>query len=108
MNERDILLNELAQDLRPMPEGIGWFDGLGPEEQSEVLLFLRHHRVQARTVAENAPENIRRAGLHPFACQGYCFALTRFGTPADAALLTRTSVDAEAVRDVLAGHPLPS
>ncbi|MFQ6197013.1 DUF6000 family protein [Streptomyces sp. NPDC000405] len=24
----------------------------------------------------------------PFACQGYCFALARFGTPADAALLT--------------------
>lgn len=43
MNERDVLLNELAQGLRPMSEGIRWFDGLGQEEQSEVLLFLRHH-----------------------------------------------------------------
>ena len=65
MNERDVLLNELAQGLRPMSEGIEWFDGLGQEEQSEVLLFLRHHCVQARAVAEDGPESIRRAGLSP-------------------------------------------
>lgn len=29
MNERDVLLNELAQGLRPISEGIEWFDGLG-------------------------------------------------------------------------------
>ncbi|MFD8731182.1 DUF5958 family protein [Streptomyces sp. NPDC059611] len=40
MNERDVLLNELAQGLRPMSQGIEWFDSLGQEEQSEVLLFL--------------------------------------------------------------------
>ncbi|MFF4576726.1 DUF5958 family protein [Streptomyces sp. NPDC001410] len=62
---RDFILNELAQGLRPMSEGIEWFDGLGPEEQSEVLLFLRHHCVQARAVAEDGPESIRRAGLRP-------------------------------------------
>ncbi|WP_230885270.1 DUF5958 family protein [Streptomyces spinoverrucosus] len=65
MNERDVRLNELAQGLRPMSEGIEWFDDLGPEDQSEVLLFLRHHCVQARAVAEDAPESIRRAGLRP-------------------------------------------
>ncbi|WP_406286842.1 DUF5958 family protein [Streptomyces sp. NBC_00209] len=65
MNERDVLLNKLAQGLRPMSEGIEWFDGLGQEEQSEVLLFLRHHCIQARAVAEDAPESIRRAGLRP-------------------------------------------
>lgn len=65
VNERDVLLNELAQGLRPMSEGIDWFDDLGSEEQSEVLLFLRHHCVQARAVAEDASEGIRRAGLRP-------------------------------------------
>ncbi|WP_328580568.1 DUF5958 family protein [Streptomyces sp. NBC_00370] len=65
MNERCVLINQLAQGLRPMAEGIGWFDGLGREEQSEVLLFLRHHCVQARAVIEDAPESIRRAGLRP-------------------------------------------
>ncbi|MFF1446324.1 DUF5958 family protein [Streptomyces sp. NPDC058295] len=39
MTERDIILNELAQGLRPMSEGIEWFDALGPKEQAEVLLF---------------------------------------------------------------------
>ncbi|MFH8371171.1 DUF5958 family protein [Streptomyces sp. NPDC018031] len=63
MNERDVLLNELAQGLRPMSEGIEWFDDLGSKEQSEVLLFLRHHCVQARVVPEDAPESIRRSGL---------------------------------------------
>ncbi|MGW0613913.1 DUF5958 family protein [Streptomyces sp. NPDC002788] len=48
-----------------MSEGIEWLDGLGQEEQSEVLLSLRHHCVQARAVAEDAPESIRRAGLRP-------------------------------------------
>ncbi|MFV2117522.1 DUF5958 family protein [Streptomyces sp. Act-28] len=52
MIERDVLLNELAQALRPISEGIEWFDGLGQKEQSEVLLFLRHHCVQSRAVAE--------------------------------------------------------
>nr|WSX54176.1 DUF5958 family protein [Streptomyces sp. NBC_00974] len=63
MTERDVILNELAQGLRPMPQGIEWFDALGPEEQSEVLLFLRHHCTQARAVAEDGPESIRRARL---------------------------------------------
>jgi len=59
------MLNELAQGLRPVSQGIEWFDALGPKEQSEVLLFLRHHCVQARAVAEDGPEGIRRAGLRP-------------------------------------------
>ncbi|MFF0000484.1 DUF5958 family protein [Streptomyces avermitilis] len=29
------------------------------------MLFLRHHYVQARAVAEDGPESIRRAGLRP-------------------------------------------
>ncbi|MEV0742830.1 DUF5958 family protein [Streptomyces sp. NPDC050549] len=65
MNERDVLLNKLAQELRPMSEGIAWFDSLGHEELSEVLLFLRHRCVQARAVAGDAPESIGRAGLRP-------------------------------------------
>ncbi|MFJ3138510.1 DUF5958 family protein [Streptomyces sp. NPDC086843] len=65
MTERDVIPNELAQGLRPMSQGIAWFDALAPEEQSEALLFLRHHCVQARAVAEDGPEGIRRAGLRP-------------------------------------------
>ncbi|MEV5488624.1 DUF5958 family protein [Streptomyces bobili] len=65
MTERDLILNELAQGLRPMSQGIEWFDTYGPQEQSEILLFLRHHCIQARAVTEDGPESIRRAGLRP-------------------------------------------
>lgn len=65
MNERDVLLNELAQGLRPVSDGIEWFDGLSQKAQSEVLLLLRHHCVQAHAVAEDAPESVRRSGLRP-------------------------------------------
>ncbi|WP_442819137.1 DUF5958 family protein [Streptomyces sp. NBC_01235] len=51
------MLNELAQGLRPMSQGTEWFDALGPEEQSEALLFLRHQCVQARAVAEDGPSS---------------------------------------------------
>lgn len=61
MNERDALLNEFARGLRPMAAGIDWFDGLGREEQSEVLLFLRHHCVQASAVTEDAPAALVQA-----------------------------------------------
>jgi hypothetical protein len=63
MTERDLILNELAQGLHPMSQGIEWFDTYGPQEQSEILLFLRHHCIQARAVTEDGPESIRRAGL---------------------------------------------
>ena len=79
MTERDIILNELAQGLRPMSQGIEWFDAHGPEEQAEVLLFLRHHCVQARAVTEDGPESIRRAGLRP--------------THTPAVLISRGSID---------------
>lgn len=65
MTERDIILNELAQGLRPMPQGVEWFDALTPEEQSETLRFLCHHCVQARAATEDGPEGIHRAGLRP-------------------------------------------
>ncbi|MFB6839907.1 DUF5958 family protein [Streptomyces sp. NPDC056361] len=65
MTERDLMLNELAQGLRPMSQGLEWFDRLGPEAQSETLVFLRHHCIQARAVTEDGPEGVRRAGLRP-------------------------------------------
>ncbi|WP_329319215.1 MULTISPECIES: DUF5958 family protein [unclassified Streptomyces] len=65
MTERDVILNELAQGLRPMSQGMAWFDALDPEGRSAALLFLRHHCVQARAVVEDGAESIRRAGLRP-------------------------------------------
>ncbi|MEE1753007.1 DUF5958 family protein [Streptomyces sp. SP18CS02] len=60
-----MILNELAQGLRPMSQGIEWFDTHDSQDQAGILLFLRHHCVQARAVTEDGPESIRRAGLRP-------------------------------------------
>ncbi|MCX5114747.1 DUF5958 family protein [Streptomyces sp. NBC_00378] len=64
MTERVVMLNELTQGLRPMSQGIAWFDALGPEEQSEALLFLRHH-LSRRAPSQRTDRSIRRAGLRP-------------------------------------------
>ncbi|MGA5167720.1 MULTISPECIES: DUF5958 family protein [Streptomyces] len=58
-----ITLNELAQELRPMSQGIEWFESLSAEEQSNTLRLLSHFCIQARATTEDGPESIRRAGL---------------------------------------------
>ncbi|MFD7262673.1 DUF5958 family protein [Streptomyces sp. NPDC059874] len=65
VNEWAIMFNELAQELRPMSEGIAWFEGLAPEDQFAVLRLLSHYCVQARATTEDGPESIHRAGLRP-------------------------------------------
>ncbi|MEV7239267.1 DUF5958 family protein [Streptomyces sp. NPDC051020] len=78
MNERDVILNELAQALRPISEG-AWFDTLDSEEQVDTPRALSHHSIQARAVTEDGPESIRRAGLRP--------------THTPAVLITRGQID---------------
>ncbi|WP_326759920.1 DUF5958 family protein [Streptomyces phaeochromogenes] len=58
-----IVLNELAQELRPMSQGIEWFESLSAEEQSNTLRLLSHFCIQARATTEDGPESIRRSGL---------------------------------------------
>ncbi|MCY0939669.1 DUF5958 family protein [Streptomyces sp. H34-S4] len=84
MYERDVMLNELAQGLRPMSQGIEWFDALGPDQQSETLWYLHHHCIQARAVEEDGPESIRLSGLRP--------------THTPAVLITRGRINQQLVR----------
>ncbi|MFD6729425.1 DUF5958 family protein, partial [Corynebacterium xerosis] len=58
-----VILNELAQEHRPMPQGIEWFKSLSAEEQSNTLRLLSHFCTQARATTEDGPASIRRAGL---------------------------------------------
>ncbi|MEV7421442.1 DUF5958 family protein [Streptomyces sp. NPDC091212] len=59
------MLNELSQGLRPLSQGIEWFEGLPPEKQVDVLRLLCQYCVQARATTGDGPESIRRAGLRP-------------------------------------------
>jgi hypothetical protein len=46
MEEREIVVNELAQGLRSMPQGVAWFEGLPEEEQRLMVDRLPHRRVR--------------------------------------------------------------
>ncbi|MFF4935387.1 DUF5958 family protein [Streptomyces griseofuscus] len=65
MDGRTVILNELAQGIRPLAQGVGWFEGLADTEQFEVLRDLAGFCIQARATSEDGPESIRRAGIRP-------------------------------------------
>lgn len=65
MNERTLMLNELAQGLRPLAQGVDWFQSLDDAEQFDVLRDLARFCLQARATGQDAPESIRRAGIRP-------------------------------------------
>lgn len=55
MDESTVVLNALAQGLRPLGQGVEWFEALSSEEQSEVLRDLGGHCIQARATVEDGP-----------------------------------------------------
>ncbi|NGO75244.1 hypothetical protein G6045_06055 [Streptomyces sp. YC504] len=65
MNEHAVLLNELAQGLRPMAQGIDWFENLSEDMQAAALRDLYQFCIQARATKEDGPASIRRAGIRP-------------------------------------------
>ncbi|MDG4859025.1 DUF5958 family protein [Streptomyces sp. T-3] len=79
MNERAVMLNELAQGLRPMSQGIEWFEKLSGDVQAAVLRDLVHFCLQARATSEDGLASIHRAGIRP--------------THTPAVLITRGRVD---------------
>ncbi|MFH9216290.1 DUF5958 family protein [Streptomyces anulatus] len=58
-------MNELAQGLRPLGQGVEWFEALSSEGQFEVLRDLGGHCIQARATVEDGPESARLAGIRP-------------------------------------------
>ncbi|MFI7290508.1 DUF5958 family protein [Streptomyces anulatus] len=65
MDERTVMLNELAQGLRPLGRGVEWFEALSAQDQFEVLRDLAGHCIQARATVEDGPESARLAGIRP-------------------------------------------
>jgi hypothetical protein len=65
VHERQVILNELAQGIRPVSEGAVWFAALAEDEQRLVLRELVHVCVQARAVEADTEEAIARSGLRP-------------------------------------------
>ncbi|MEB8340303.1 DUF5958 family protein [Streptomyces endophyticus] len=65
MDERAVMLNELAQGIRRLSQGVGWFEGLADNEQFQVLRDLAGFCIQARATSDDGLESIRRAGIRP-------------------------------------------
>ncbi|CAM4449236.1 DUF5958 domain-containing protein [Nocardia ninae] len=65
MHESEIVLNELAQALRPMPDGVEWFESLGADQQFVVLRRAAEYCLQARATIDDGAESIRRSGIRP-------------------------------------------
>ncbi|MFK4692223.1 hypothetical protein RKD22_005158 [Streptomyces pristinaespiralis] len=65
MYAHEVVLNELAQGLRPRAEGVEWFEGLAEEDQRKVLHALVLFCGQARACEDDVPESIARSGIRP-------------------------------------------
>ncbi|MFI9210664.1 DUF5958 family protein [Streptomyces sp. NPDC053253] len=61
----EVILNELAQGLRPTADGVEWFESRSEDEQRKVLHALVLFCGQARARQEDVPESIARSGIRP-------------------------------------------
>ncbi|WP_411137371.1 DUF5958 family protein [Streptomyces sp. C10] len=65
MYERELITNELAQGIRPMPQGVAWFADLAEGEQRLALRELTQFCLQAHATEKDAEEAIARSGIRP-------------------------------------------
>lgn len=78
----EVILNELAQGLRPVDEGVEWFEGLSEDDQRTVLHALVLFFGQARAREEDVPESITRSGIRPTRTPAVMLKKWRFGMEA--------------------------
>ncbi|WP_328708044.1 DUF5958 family protein [Streptomyces mesophilus] len=77
-----MILNELAQGLRPVAEGVAWFEGLAEDDRRKALHALVLFCRQARACEEDVPESIARSGIRPTHTPAVMLTKWRFGMEA--------------------------
>ncbi|MFG2267331.1 DUF5958 family protein [Streptomyces sp. NPDC048720] len=65
--EIERVLNEIAQELRTLDDGAGWFSGLAPARQTEVLQEVAGYAMQAHITAADGRAGVARSGVKPTA-----------------------------------------
>ncbi|RSO09979.1 hypothetical protein DMH26_00285 [Streptomyces sp. WAC 05379] len=75
----EVVLNELAQGLRPAAESVEWFEGLAEDDQRKVLHTLVLFCGQARACEDDVPESIARSGIRPTHTPAVMLTKWRFG-----------------------------
>ncbi|MCA1273946.1 DUF5958 family protein [Streptomyces sp. 7G] len=78
----EVILNELAQGLRPVDEGVEWFEGLSEGDRRKVLHTLGLFCGQARACEEDVPVSIARSGIRPTHTPAVMLTKWRFGMEA--------------------------
>ncbi|WP_256976545.1 DUF5958 family protein [Streptomyces sp. CS113] len=77
-----MILNEIAQGLRPMAEGVEWFESLSEDDQRKILHALVLFCGQARACEEDVPESIERSGIRRTHTPAVMLTKWRFGMEA--------------------------
>ncbi|MEU5324477.1 DUF5958 family protein [Streptomyces sp. NPDC021056] len=65
--ETERVVNEIAQGLRTLDAGVGWFSGLGPTRQQDVLQEAAGYAMQAHITAADGRAGVVRSGVKPTA-----------------------------------------
>ncbi|WP_327748613.1 DUF5958 family protein [Streptomyces europaeiscabiei] len=79
LHAHEVILNELAQGLRPVDEGVEWFEGLSEGDQRKVPHTLVLFCGQARAREKDVPESIARSVILPTHTPAVMLAKWRFG-----------------------------
>ncbi|MFC4517937.1 DUF5958 family protein [Streptomyces ehimensis] len=65
--EAERVVNEIAQGLRTLDAGVGWFSGLAPTRQQEVLQEATGYALQAHITSADGRAGVARSGVKPTA-----------------------------------------
>ncbi|MFD8221850.1 DUF5958 family protein [Streptomyces sp. NPDC059697] len=61
------VVNEIAQGLRTLDAGVGWFSDLAPTRQQEVLQEAASYAMQAHITTADGRAGVARSGVKPTA-----------------------------------------
>lgn len=75
----EVILDELAQGLRPTAGDVEWFEDLSEDDQRDVSRILVLFCGQARACEEDVPEGIARSGIRPTHTPAVMLTKWRFG-----------------------------
>lgn len=103
--ETERVVNEIAQGLRTLDAGEGWFSGLAPTRRQEALQEVAGYAIQAHITAADGRAGVARSGVKPTANPSVmiCMEPPRYGfaglPPAEYAKAFRVLVSVFAVAD---------
>lgn len=57
------MINEVAQELHSLEEGVEWFSAFAPEEQKSVLREIALYLMQAHVTVEDGRKGLEKSGV---------------------------------------------